>query len=188
MGAKSNSALVFAHVKRIPILSCSRKGMLWPAWYLYIYSCLGIYMAIIVPVITIVPYMITVVPLSALKSRLHVALRKLKWFCFSFIDWKVKNDKPVFPRWPTPCLQVLTKSASPNICLWTSLDATGQTSWNTNPTYMLDMNDICPQCAYQVSFLLFKAVAAGEGTERKHYCTSRVILYLSFREVHKHLP
>lgn len=33
-------------VKRISFLSCSRTGILWPTWYLYIYTCLGIYMVI----------------------------------------------------------------------------------------------------------------------------------------------
>lgn len=100
----------YAQVKRIPFLSWSRKGTLWPTWYLYIYSYLDIYMVIIVPVVIVVPSMVTVVPLSALKSRLHVILIKLECFCLHFTDWKVKNDKPVFLRCSSPCPQAPARS------------------------------------------------------------------------------
>lgn len=145
----------YAHVKRIPFLSGSRKDILWPTWYLYIYSCLGIYVIITVPVVTAVPYMVTVVSLSALKSRLHVTLIKRKSFCFHFIEWKVKNDKPVFLRWPSPCLWVLTRSNDLDLWLWTTLDATGQTSWNSFWFYLTPLTCwTCTAGAYQVSYLL----------------------------------
>jgi len=85
-GLVIQQCISYAHIKRISFLWCSRKDIFWPTWYLYIYSCLDIYMIILVPAVTVVPYMVTVVPLSALKSRLHITLVKLKWFCFHFID------------------------------------------------------------------------------------------------------
>lgn len=82
-------------LKEFLLFHVAEKAYSGQLGYLYIYSCLGIYMVIIVCVVTILPYMVTVVPLHSLKSIVHVTLAKLRCFICGFGPLLMLQDKQV---------------------------------------------------------------------------------------------